>query len=176
MKVSKEPKVAELEVLVGGENEKQIVEGLHDPVSTALSVEHDHDGMVYTTLEIEARGLTMTPSKSTPDTESEDEQPVYGADVDWDTGRVDPSEWNIDVETAKRVYDRLITDVTKAVKHADPEVVIVGEPQYRALWVYVDEVHTTADNPEQLVPLRMVVVPGPQLHVETRNLDVLFGT
>lgn len=104
-----------------------------------------------------------------------DDPPVYGSTVNWNTGRVNTDEWNVGEDTAKRVYDNLITEVSNAVKAGEPETVIVGEPQYRALWVYVAEVHTEAENPEQLVPLRMIVVPGPQLHVERRNLDVLFG-
>jgi hypothetical protein len=175
MKASKEPKVAELEVQVNGENEKQIVEGLHDPIATALDVNHDADGTITGSLEFAARGITMSPSKSTPDTDTEAEPPVYGATVNWDTGRVNTDEWDIDVRTAREVYDQLIDKTSRAVKAGEPEVVIVGEPQYRALWVFVDEIHESADNPEQLVPLRMIVVPGPQLHVEQRNLDVLFG-
>jgi len=171
--VIREPATATVSFEVSDRNTKEILEGLHDAIATNVHVEHDSDGSVSTDIELVARGLTMTPSK--PETDSDTEPAVYSSEADWDTGRVDPSEWGIEVETAKRVYDRLLTEVTKGVKHGDPEVVIVGEPQYRALWVYVDEVHTRADNPEQLVPLRMVVVPGPQLHVETRNLDVLFG-
>lgn len=104
------------------------------------------------------------------------EQPVYDSTVDWSAGRVDTEEWDVDVDTAKQVYDTLINKVSKAVKRGDPEIVVVGKPQYKALWLYVTEVHSVADNPEQLVPLRMIVVPGPQLHVEQRNLDVLYGT
>ena len=170
-----DPKQAELEIQVGGENEKQIIEGLEDTIATALDVEHDSDGTVYTTLELASTGVTMSPSKSTPDADTEAEPPVYGATVNWDTGRVNTDEWDIDVRTAREVYDQLIDKTTRAVKAGEPEVVIVGEPQYRALWVFVDEIHESADNPEQLVPLRMIVVPGPQLHVEQRNLDVLFG-
>lgn len=170
-----EPKQAELEIQVNGENEKQIVEGLHDPIASALDINRSPDGTVTGSLEFVANGLTMSPSKSPPDPDEEAERPVYGSIHDWDTGRVTTSDWDVDVRTARTVYDKLIDTVSKAVKAGEPDVVVVGEPQYRALWVFVDEVHDAADNPEQLVPLRMVVVPGPQLHVETRNLDVLFG-
>lgn len=100
--------------------------------------------------------------------------PVYESEVPWGNERVNTEDWDIGEETAARVYDNLIEKVSNAVRTADPQVVVVGEPQYRALWVYVDTMHDEAENPEQLVPLTMVVVPGPQLHVERRNLDVLF--
>ena len=172
----KEPVDAELTLQVNGENERQILEGLENSIATNLSVEHDADGTVTASLEIAATGMTMTPSDSTPDPADDAEPPVYDSPVNWDTGRVNTDEWDVNEETAKQVYDNLIEKVSKAVKVGEPSAVVVGEPQYRALWVYVDQIHTTAENPESLVPLRMMVVPGPMLHVETRNLDVLFGS
>ncbi len=159
----------------------RMLEGLDDPVATEFTMEQNRDGSVAVSLELAARSLSMSKKSYTGrDTEADRREelkgtpPVYESDVNWHTGRVDTSEWDIARETAVSVYDRLIGEVSGAVKAGDPQVVVVGEPQYRALWVYVDKVHTEADNPEELVPLQMVVVPGPQLFVETRNLDVLY--
>lgn len=159
----------------------RMLEGLNDPVATELTMEQNRDGSVGVSLELAARSMSMSKKSYTGrDTEADRREelkgdpPVYESDVNWHTGRVDTSEWDIARETAESVYERLIDEVSAGAKAGEPEVVVVGEPQYRALWVYVDKVHTEAENPEELVPLRMVVVPGPQLFVETRNLDVLY--
>lgn len=182
MKASKPDRVtADVQVETDRESAR-VLEGLDDPIATGFTMEHDRDGTVTASLELMARGVSMSKKSYTGrDTEADRREelkgdpPVYDSDVNWHTGRVDTSEWDVSRETAQSVYERLIDEVTGAVKAGEPEVVVVGEPQYRALWVYVDEVHTEAENPEELVPLRMVVVPGPQLFVETRNLDVLYS-
>lgn len=167
------PDTATLSLKVNRADTKRMLEGLEDAIVTDLSMEHSRlDGTVTASMELEARSMTMTASDSD---ESGGEPPVYDSTVNWDSGRVDTDEWDVGTDAAESVYERLITEVSKATKAGDPDVVVVGVPQYRALWVYVEEIHDTADNPESLVPLRMVVVPGPQLHVERRNLDVLYG-
>lgn len=180
------PTTASVDLQVSGENNAEILEGLQEPVVTNLDVKHvPEDGdtedaeRVRVGIEVEAREVSLEARMESEPTmtmtdDAEDRLPVYEADVDWGTGRVDTSEWDVSVDTATQVYNNLIEKVSVATKRGTPSVVVVGRPQYRALWVYVSEVHDEAENPEQLVPLRMVVVSGPQLHVEQRNLDVLY--
>jgi len=109
-----------------------------------------------------------------------DERPVYrattAAEDTYEARRVDAESFNVSVAVAEAVYDRLMDAVAGAVKDGEPAVVVVGTPQYKALWVYVAEQADSVERPEELVPLRMVVVPGPMLHVERSNVDVLYDS
>jgi len=176
------PTTATVTLAVDGENEAGILEGLVKPRTEFVDVvPPNDDGTVRATLGLVAADISLEPRDTDVmdadvDTPDEHEPPAYDTFTDVNSGRVDTSEWDIDRDMAGKVYESLIDRVSAAIKDGEPSVVVVGRPQYKALWVYVSEVYDEPAQPEQLVPLRMIVVPGPQLHVETRNIDVLYDT
>jgi len=176
------PTTATVTLAVDGENEAEMLEGLLKPRIDNLDVvTEDEDGMVRATLGLVAADMLLEPRNTDMmdtdmDTPDKHQPPAYDTSVDVNSGRVDTSTWDIDRDMAGKVYQSLIDRVSAAIKDGEPSVVVVGRPQYKALWVYVSEVYDEPAQPEQLVPLRMVVVPGPQLHVETRNIEVLYDS
>ena len=100
--------------------------------------------------------------------------PVYDTTASWGVNRVNIDDWDISLDTAEKVYGKVLQEVASATKEHEPEVLVLGVPQYKALWVYVEEFHPTAVNPEELFPLKVVVVSGPMIHVDKPNVNVLY--
>ena len=124
----------------------------------------------------DGRGRVMMESPSDPPTVGEDGVPAPDddpmTDVEYDT-----REFEMDLETAEKVYEKVVNEIEEARKNGfDADHIVLGVPQYKALYVYVNESTTLgiSDTPEAALGVEVTVVPGPQIHVVKGNERTLW--
>lgn len=150
--------------LVVSDDTSPEMEGLSEGMSPSLAKEME---AVLTPMDESPRVSFESPPPSSPplyEPESgTDEEPVYEmVDTEFDPDMAD--------RLVKHVYRQIDERHTEDI---EPETLVLGLPQYAVLEPWAQTAHGT--RLEDVLPVeRVVTVPGPMVHVEKRNMDMLF--
>jgi hypothetical protein len=101
---------------------------------------------------------------------------AVSADAPGDSMTFDTTTVDVEVPEGvpQQVHDQVYDRIQDAERRGyDPDCVVVGVPQYRALLVVAAQMadgRAGLTRPESLFPVDLIVVPGPMIYVPTDNM------